>query len=142
MKNKDKIKDIIGMGIVGGIVVLIIFGITLFFGVTIISILGLKYDNLSVLVKFFAIYMIIGIPLDFIIECFLKAIKILIGLREIQYTMIYCLIDISINTVLIGVLEWTIDGIECSLFTALLFSTLSCVLSYFFNRKVNNNDTE
>ncbi|EPZ62073.1 putative membrane protein [[Clostridium] sordellii ATCC 9714] len=34
MKNKDKIKDIIGMGIVGGIVVLIIFGITLFFGVT------------------------------------------------------------------------------------------------------------
>lgn len=52
------------------------------------------------------------------------------------------LLNISINTVLIGVLEWTIDGIECSLFTALLFSTLSCVLSYFFNRRINNNGTE
>lgn len=132
MKSKDKIKDILGMSIFGCILVLIIFGLIFFFGGTILSILGLKYDNLWSLAKFFAIYMIIGIPLDFIIENSLKAIKSIIGLRETQYTIIYCLIDISVNTVLIGISEWVIDGIECTLFTALLFSTISCILSYFF----------
>lgn len=116
--------------------------INIFFGGTILSILGLKYDNLWTLAKFFIIYMIIGIPLDFIIECSLKAIKIIIGLSNIQYMIIFCLIDIYINTVLIGVLEWSIDGIECSLFTALLFSTIFGVLSYFSNEKVANDDTE
>ncbi|MGX4601758.1 YrvL family regulatory protein [Faecalimicrobium sp. JNUCC 81] len=130
------------MSIVGCTLVLIIFGLIFFFGGTILSILGLKYDNLWSLAKFFAIYMIIGIPLDFIIENSLKSIKIIIGLREIQYNIIYCLIDISINTVLIGILEWAIDGIECSLFTALLFSTISYVLSYFFYIKLNNDNTE
>ena len=139
---KNKIKDIIGMSIVGCILVLIIFGVIFFFGGTILSILGLKYDNLWTLAKFFIIYMIIGIPLDFIIECSLKVIKVLTGLSKIQHTIIYSLIDISINTLLIGVLEWAIDGIECSLFTALLFSTIFCVLSYFFNEKVANDDTE
>ncbi|WP_343102096.1 YrvL family regulatory protein [Romboutsia sp. MSSM.1001216sp_RTP31141st1_G3_RTP31141_220114] len=139
---KNKIKDIIGMSIIGCILVVIIFGLIFFFGGTILSILGLKYDNLWTLAKFFIIYMIIGIPLDFIIECSLKAIKIIIGLSNIQYMIIFCLIDISINTVLIGVLEWSIDGIECSLFTALLFSTIFGVLSYFSNEKVANDDTE
>ncbi len=139
---KNKIKDIIGMSIIGCILVVIIFGLIFFFGGTILSILGLKYDNLWTLAKFFIIYMIIGIPLDFIIECSLKAIKIIIGLSNIQYMIIFCLIDIYINTVLIGVLEWSIDGIECSLFTALLFSTIFGVLSYFSNEKVANDDTE
>ena len=139
---KNKIKDIIGMSIVGCILVLIIFGVIFFFGGTILSILGLKYDNLWTLAKFFIIYMIIGIPLDFIIECSLKVIKVLTGLSKIQHTIIYSLIDISINTLLIGVLEWSIDGIECSLFTALLFSTIFGVLSYFSNEKVANDDTE
>ena len=137
-----KIKDIIGMSIVGCILVLIIFGLIFFFGGTILYILGLRYDNLWTLAKFFVTYMIIGIPLDFIIECSLKAIKSITYLRENQHIIIYSLIDISINTVLIGILEWSIDGIECSLFTALLFSIISCVLSYFFNEKVNNDDTE
>ena len=131
MKNRNKIKDIIGMSIVVGILIAIIFGLVFFFGGTILSILGFKYDSLWSLAKFFAIYMIIGTPLDFIIECSLKAIKSLTNLGETQYTIIYCLIDISINTVLIGILEWSIDGIKCSLFTALLFSTIFCVLSYF-----------
>ena len=69
---KNKIKDIIGMSIVGCILVVIIFGLIFFFGGTILSILGLKYDNLWTLAKFFIIYMIIGIPLDFIIECSLS----------------------------------------------------------------------
>ena len=139
---KNKVKDIIGMSIVGCILVLIIFGVIFFLGGTILSILGFKYDNLWTLAKFFIIYMIIGIPLDFIIECSLKVIKILTGLSKIQHTIIYSLIDISINTLLIGVLEWSIDGIECSLFTALLFSTIFGVLSYFSNEKVANDDTE
>lgn len=139
---KNKIKDIIGMSIVGLILLLIIFGLIFFFGGTILSILGLKYNNLWILAKFFIIYMIIGMPLDFIIECSLKAIKIIIGLKEIEYRIIYSIIDIVINTLLIGILEWSIDGIECSLVTALLFSTISCVLSYFFDRGVNNGDRE
>lgn len=139
---KNKIKDIIGMSIVGFILLLIIFGLIFFFGGTILSILGLKYNNLWILAKFFIIYMIIGMPLDFIIECSLKAIKIIIGLKEIEYRIIYSIIDIVINTLLIGILEWSIDGIECSLVTALLFSTISCVLSYFFDRGVNNGDRE
>lgn len=132
---KNKIKDILGMSIVGGMLVSIIFGLIFFFGGTILSILGLKYDSLWSLAKFFAIYMIIGTPLDFIIECSLKAIKSLKGLGETQYTIIFCLIDISINTVLIGILEWSIDGIKCSLFTALLFSTIFCVLNCFLIEK-------
>lgn len=136
---KSKIKDIIGMSIVGFILLLIIFGLIFFFGGTILFILGLRYDSLWILAKFFIIYMIIAMPLDFIIECLLKVIKIIIGLKEIEYTIIYSLIDILINTVLIGILEWSIDGIECSLFTALLFSTISCVLSYFFDRGVNDD---
>lgn len=139
---KNKIKDIIGMSIVGFILLLIIFGLIFFFCGTILSILGLKYNNLWILAKFFIIYMIIGMPLDFIIECSLKAIKIIIGLKEIEYRLIYGVIDIVINTLLIGILEWSIDGIECSLVTALLFSTISCVLSYFFDRGVNNGDRE
>ena len=131
MKNRNKIKDIIGMSIVGGMLIAIIFGLIFFFGGTILSILGFKYDSLWSLTKFFAIYMIISTPLDFIIECSLKAIKSLTSLGETKYTTIYCLIDIFINTVLIGILEWSIDGIKCSLFTALLFSTIFCVLSYF-----------
>ena len=135
MKNRNKIKDIIGMSIVGGMLIAIIFGLIFFFGGTILSILGFKYDSLWSLTKFFAIYMIISTPLDFIIECSLKAIKSLTSLGETKYTTIYCLIDIFINTVLIGILEWSIDGIKCSLFTALLFSTIFCVLSYFSNEK-------
>lgn len=136
---KSKIKDIIGMSIVGFILLLIIFGLVFFFGGTILFILGLRYDSLWILAKFFIIYMIIAMPLDFIIECLLKVIKIIIGLKEIEYTIIYSLIDILINTVLIGILEWSIDGIECSLFTALLFSTISCVLSYFFDKRLNDD---
>lgn len=139
---EDKIKDAIGMSIVGCILLIIIFGLIFFFGGTILSILGLRYDNLWTLAKFFIIYMIIEIPLDFIIECSLKAIKIITGLGEIECTISYIFIDISTNTVLIGILEWAIDGIECSLFTALLFSTISCVLSYFLDRRVNKDDIE
>nr|WP_317333936.1 YrvL family regulatory protein [uncultured Romboutsia sp.] len=139
---KNKIKDIIGMSIVGFILLLIIFGLIFFFGGTILFILGLRYDSLWTLTKFFIIYMIITIPLDFIIECSLKAIKIIRGLKEIEYRMIYSVIDIFINTLLIGILEWSIDGIECSLVTALLFSTISCILGYFLDREVNNDDKD
>ncbi len=134
---KSEIKDIIGMSIFVFVFLLIIFGLIFFLGGTILFILGLRYDSLWILAKFFIIYMIIAMPLDFIIECLLKVIKNIIGLKEIEYAIIYSLIDILINTVLIGILEWFIDGIECSLFTALLFSTIFCVLSYFFDKGLN-----
>lgn len=142
MKNKYTKKDIIGISLAGGIFILIVFVLLFFFGGTILSILGFKYDSLWSLAKFFAIYMIIGTPLDFIIECSLKVIKDLKGLSESQYAIIYGFMDISINTVLIGVLEWVMSGIECSLFTALSFSTIFFIVSYVSDKKANEEDNK
>lgn len=130
-----KIKDIIGMSIVGGIIFLLVFGLVFFFGGIIMSVLGLQYENLWVLAKFFAIYMILSTSLNLIIGTSFRAIKEIKSLNEIQYIVIYGAIDILINTILIGILEYFIEGIECGIVTALIFSTIIFVFNYYSEKK-------
>ena len=76
------IKKLLQILIPGIILAIIVYALFLFFGGTILYLLGLKYNNLLSLAKFFGIFLILSMILDFIVVCFLKVLKELRGLTE------------------------------------------------------------
>ena len=70
-----KFKDIMTIIIGFSILLAITYGFIFFFGGAIFSVLGLKYKSIWSLAKFIAIYMIIALPIDFIIYTFFKIVR-------------------------------------------------------------------
>lgn len=83
------IKKLLQILIPGIILAIIVYALFLFFGGTILYLLGLKYNNLLSLAKFFGIFLILSMILDFIVVCFLKVLKELRGLTDTQYNLLY-----------------------------------------------------
>ena len=88
------IKKLLQILIPGIILAIIVYALFLFFGGTILYLLGLKYNNLLSLAKFFGIFLILSMILDFIVVCFLKVLKELRGLTDTQYNLLYLTLDI------------------------------------------------
>ena len=115
------IKKLLQILIPGIILAIIVYALFLFFGGTILYLLGLKYNNLLSLAKFFGIFLILSMILDFIVVCFLKVLKELRGLTDTQYNLLYLTLDIPLNMIIIGISETLIKGVSCSIFYNILF---------------------
>ncbi|WP_052356460.1 YrvL family regulatory protein [[Clostridium] dakarense] len=135
MESFKKTKDTISMVVAGSILLAVIFVLTFVFGGILLSLLGFEYDSLSSLAKFFIIYVLIGLPLDLVVECFFRVLKDVKGLTNTQRNALYFTIDVPLNMIIIGVLESTIDGISCSILTAFLFSVICCLFGFFLDKK-------
>ena len=90
------IKKLLQILITGIILAIIVYALFLFFGGTILYLLGLKYNNLLSLAKFFGIFLILSMILDFIVVCFLKVLKELRGLTDTQYNLLYLTLVLQI----------------------------------------------
>lgn len=130
------IKNFILILIPGIILALIVYGIFFFFGVTVLLLLGLKYNNLLSLAKFFLIFLILSTIIDFIVVCFLKVLKELRGLSDSQYNLLYLTLDIPLNMIIIGISETLIKGVSCSLLTAFIFSIISYLFGLSLDKKL------
>ena len=130
-----KLKDILML------IFLFIIGyvILFFFGGAILSALGLKYNSVISLAKFIAIYYIISLPVELIIFSFFKIAKEVKNISTLEYYCIFFFADISVSMVLIGITEYFIKGISCSMTTAFLFSIICFFVNMFFDLKFNNN---
>ncbi len=117
------------------ILALIIYGLFLFFGGTVLLLLGLKYNNLLSLAKFFGIYLILSMIIDFIVVCFLKVLKELRGLTDTQHNLLYLTLDIPLNMTIIGIAETLTKGVSCSMLTAFIFSVISYLFGLFLDKK-------
>ena len=104
------IKKLLQILIPGIILAIIVYALFLFFGGTILYLLGLKYNNLLSLAKFFGIFLILSMILDFIVVCFLKVLKELRGLTDTK-------------------------GVSCSMLTAFRFSIISYLFGIFLEKK-------
>ncbi len=130
------IKNFILILIPGIILALIVYGIFFFFGGTVLLLLGLKYNNLLSLAKFFLIFLILSTIIDFIVVCFLKVLKELRGLSDSQYNLLYLTLDIPLNMIIIGISETLIKGVSCSLLTAFIFSIISYLFGLSLDKKL------
>lgn len=134
MKN---IKDLIGTLIIGIILLLIIYCIYFFFGAPILFLLGLKYNNLFSLAKFFAVFFILSGIIDFIVICFLDVLKNLRDLTKTEHNILYLVLDILLNMIIIGIAAMLIEGISCTVLTAFIFSVISHLLGLLLERESN-----
>ena len=116
-----KLKDILML------IILFIIGyaILFFFGGAVLSALGLKYNSVISLAKFIAIYYKIA-----------KEVK---NISTLEYYCIFFFADISVSMVLIGITEYFIKGISCSMTTAFLFSIICFFVNMFFDLKFDNS---
>ena len=125
------IKKLLQILIPGIILAIIVYALFLFFGGTILYLLGLKYNNLLSL----GIFLILSMILDFIVVCFLKVLKELRGLTDNQYNLLYLTLDIPLNMIIIGISETLIKGVSCSMLTAFIFSIISYLFGIFLEKK-------
>lgn len=130
------IKKLLMILIPGMILGLIVYGLFFFFGGTILFLLGLRYNNLLSLAKFFGIFLILSTIIDFVVVCFLKVLKELRGLTEIQQNLLYLTLDIPLNMIIIGISETLTKGVSCSMLTAFIFSIISYLFGLFLEKKI------
>lgn len=138
MRSFKKTEDILGIIFVGFIFLAIIFILTFIFGGILLSLLGFEYDSLASLAKFFIIYIIVGLPLDLVIDCFFRVLQDVKGLTNAQHNALYFTIDVPLNMIVIGILEYIMDDISCSILTAFLFSAIFCLFGFFLDKKSND----
>ena len=131
------IKKLLMILIPGMILGLIVYGLFFFFGGTILFLLGLRYNNLLSLAKFFGIFLILSTIIDFVVVCFLKVLKELRGLTEIQQNLLYLTLDIPLNMIIIGISETLTKGVSCSMLTAFIISIISYLFGLFLEKKSN-----
>ncbi len=136
MDKKNVFKVIIG----SLILLTVFFGIIFFFGGTILLFLGLHYDSIWDLVKFFIIYFIIGIPLDFIIEFLFAILKAFTFLTKLQRTLLSFVIDVPINMLVVGLLQSIIDGVSFSVLTAFLFAVVCWTINQLVEREKKSEE--
>ena len=132
MANMKKFLQILIPGI---ILALIVYGLFFSFGGTVLLLLGLKYNNLLSLAKFFGIFLVLSTIIDFIVICFLKVLKELRGLTDNQHKLLYLTLDIPINMTLIGIAESLTKGVSCSILTAFIFSVVYYLFGLFLDKK-------
>ncbi|SCH45915.1 Uncharacterised protein [uncultured Clostridium sp.] len=137
MRNDKNIKDVILMIIAGIILISIIYGFIFFFGGSILLLFGLKYDSFWSLAKFFGVLLILSIPIDFIVVCFLKVLKEIKGLTDIQHNILYFILGIPLTMIIIGMSEYLIKGVSCSMLTAFIFSIITYLFNLFLDKKIS-----
>ncbi len=129
------IKKLLLILIPGIILALIVYGLFFFFGGTVLLLLGLKYNNLLSLAKFFGIFLVLSTIIDFIVVCFLKVLKELRGLTSSQHKLLYLTLDIPLNMIIVGISETLTKGVSCSMLTAFIFSVVSYLFGLFLEKK-------
>lgn len=105
------------------------------FGGTLLGLLGLKYDSLWDLGKFFFIYFVIVSIVDFIVETICKAIRQLKNLSDFIYYFIYFTLDFSINVIILELILGKVNGVYYSTLTIILFSMICAILSIYLDKK-------
>ncbi|WP_455538375.1 YrvL family regulatory protein [Terrisporobacter sp.] len=136
--TKLKFKNILSL-----IFLFIIGYIILFlFGGTLLSILGLKYNSIGSLAKFIAIYYVISLPIEFVIFSFFKIFKVAKNLSNLEYYAIFFFADIPVSMVLIGMVEYFMKDVSCSMMTAFLFSIICFLVNMCFDLKLNSSNKD
>ncbi len=137
--TRFKFKDIISL------ITLFIIGYVFLFlvGGTVLSLLGLKYNNIFSLAKFIAFYYIISLPVESLVFPFFKIMREVKNLSHIQYYTLFFFVDISFSMFLMGISEYIMKDVSCSMMTAFLFTVICFLVNMFFDLKNNfNKDKE
>ena len=137
--TRFKFKDIISL------ITLFIIGYVFLFlvGGTVLSLLGLKYNNIFSLAKFIAFYYIISLPVESLVFPFFKIMREVKNLYHIQYYTLFFFVDISFSMFLMGISEYIMKDVSCSMMTAFLFTVICFLVNMFFDLKNNfNKDKE
>ena len=137
-----KFKDIMTIIIGFSILLAITYGFIFFFGGAIFFVLGLKYKSIWSLAKFIAIYMIIALPIDFIIYTFFKIVRQVKNISTIEYNAVYFFADVPTNMIIIGITEFFMKDISCSMLTAFLFSSICYLINIYFDLILQNKENK
>ena len=138
--SKIKIKDII-MIILSSIMFFAIdYCFLLVFGGALLSVLGLKYSSIASLAKFIAIYMIIALPVEFIIYSFFRIVREVKNISNLEYNAILFFADVPTSMVLMGIVEFFMKDISCSMLTAFLFSVVCFFVNMLLDMKSNKDE--
>lgn len=139
---KFKGSDIAGitMVIIILIAILLFFlGIGFIFSGGLLSLLGLKYNSLWTLLKFFALYFISNIIINFFIEGISLILKELKGLSDIKHDILNFCMSVSADIVILSVLAATVKGIYMKPQTLVLFPIIVYLVNYYIDKKLKEN---
>lgn len=139
---KFKGSDIAGitMVIIILIAILLFFlGIGFIFSGGLLSLLGLKYNSLWTLLKFFALYFISNIIINFFIEGISLILKELKGLSDIKHDILNFCMSVSSDIVILSVLAATVKGIYMKPQTLVLFPIIVYLVNYYIDKKLKEN---
>lgn len=128
MNRKFSINGLFAFGIFVVISLFILYAIVTFVGVGLLSILGFEYDSIKTVLLFFLAYFIMSFPIEALTSMFLNTIKVIKQLSNLEYQIYYFIKDMSINIIIISILDNVFTGITIPFVTVVLFSLLSYVL--------------
>ncbi|WP_243155234.1 regulatory YrvL family protein [Romboutsia sp. CE17] len=121
-----------------------------FIGIGFLSFLGFEYSSVGSVILFFAIYFLIGSPIDFLCTSLLDVFRYVNRLPYTIYKIIESLLDITLTFITMAIIDVFMNSISIPIHTEILFAILSYLLSQcvdFFdkdtnyeNRNSNNHD--
>lgn len=138
MKEKLKIKEIIGIGVIGVILLVVLCAIIIFVSGTIMLVFGMKYDSIWSVIKFFIVYFVISVPIELIlINGTLEIVRKIPNINDVQYNIIHFVLEVPIQMITIGIVLSFIDGIYMSTIGVTLFSIADHIISKFLENKAD-----
>lgn len=115
-------------------------------GIGFLSFLGFEYNSVSSVILFFAIYFLIGSPIDFLCTSFLDVFRYVNRLPYKVYRVFEALLDILLTLITMDLIDRFMSSINIPSHTEVLFALLSYLLSQcvdFFDKgkgKESNNE--
>lgn len=133
-----KLKEVFGMLLFLTIVLAIIYLLVFIFGSSLFTLLGMQYESLGTLLKFFAFYMFLSSFTDSISEITLKLMKISKIFNKKFYYFLYVIIDASLNIILLEILSKSMKGIQFSAIGMLLSALIISIFNVFLDEIIND----
>lgn len=112
---------------------IILFGISFviftFVGIGFLSFLGFEYTSVGAVILFFAIYFLIGSPIDFLCISILDIFRYVNRLPYKLYKIVEALLDILLTFITMNIIDTFMNNINIPIKTEILFALLSYLLS-------------
>lgn len=139
MKEKLKLKECLGVGLLGSILLLILFAVIMFISGAMMIAFGMRYDSMWSVIKFFIVYFAISIVIEsVIINSIVGLLKRTKLISDIQRNIIHFVLEVPMQIVIIGLVSSRVQGIYMPPISIIFFSIADFLVSKFLEKKADS----
>src|SRR5690554_6913371 len=118
-----------------GILALLVIGFTGTALIAILKIVGIEYENLTDLIIFVVVVLLLSIPIDLFVNTLPKALYAVGKIKKENIDFILYPLDFLGNLVAISIPNYFMDTVQLSFISVCIFSTILCTISYLLDKK-------